>query len=263
MVRKSLLFISLSAMMISASAQDAVDFTFTDTEGVEHNLFTELDAGKTIMLDLFFVNCGPCQYWSASINHAYEHFGSGTGNVDFWSFTPYDNNAAVIGYESTYSIEFPSCSTEGGSLDVLALYTSGTYGQFTGYPTYVIICPDRSVTFDVWPITENAPEVIAAIEACGGTNIEEGSDQFVVNGLYPNPASEVSTLSFGLSHSGNVNILVYDLLGKEIMQLSYPSLPAGNHIAEIPVADMPEGAYFVSIMLNSERIHTNRLIVNH
>ncbi len=29
------------------------DFTITDTDGIEHNLYETLDAGKTVMLDLF------------------------------------------------------------------------------------------------------------------------------------------------------------------------------------------------------------------
>ncbi len=29
------------------------DFTITDTDGVEHNLYETLDAGNTVMLDLF------------------------------------------------------------------------------------------------------------------------------------------------------------------------------------------------------------------
>lgn len=30
------------------------DFTITDSDGVTHNLYTELDAGKVVFLDLFF-----------------------------------------------------------------------------------------------------------------------------------------------------------------------------------------------------------------
>jgi hypothetical protein len=263
MMHKSLLFLGLTSLSLGSMAQDAVDFSFTDVHGVEHNLFTELDAGKTIMLDFFFVNCGPCQYWSPSINYVYEQFGSGEGNVEFWSFTPYDDNAAVLGYESTYSIEFPSCSTEGGSLEVLDVYTSGTYGTFTGYPTYVIICPDRSVTWDVWPITENAPEVAAAIEACGVVGIEETGAKFVVNGLYPNPSDASSILSFGLENAGNVNIMIYDILGNQVGVQSFPSMPAGNHMTEIQTSHLAGGAYLLAFYLNGEQLHTSRLVVSH
>lgn len=34
----------------------AVDFTATDIEGVEHNLFDILDAGQYVCIDFFFAN---------------------------------------------------------------------------------------------------------------------------------------------------------------------------------------------------------------
>lgn len=33
---------------------DIGDFTITDSDGVTHNLYNELDAGNTVFIDLFF-----------------------------------------------------------------------------------------------------------------------------------------------------------------------------------------------------------------
>jgi len=35
-------------------ADDIADFTITDSDGVTHNLYESLDAGKTVFIDLFF-----------------------------------------------------------------------------------------------------------------------------------------------------------------------------------------------------------------
>ena len=35
-------------------ADDIGDFTITDSDGVTHNLYESLDAGKTVFIDLFF-----------------------------------------------------------------------------------------------------------------------------------------------------------------------------------------------------------------
>ena len=35
-------------------ADEIGDFTITDSDGVSHNLYESLDAGKTVFIDLFF-----------------------------------------------------------------------------------------------------------------------------------------------------------------------------------------------------------------
>ena len=35
-------------------ADDIGDFTITDSDGITHNLYESLDAGKTVFIDLFF-----------------------------------------------------------------------------------------------------------------------------------------------------------------------------------------------------------------
>jgi hypothetical protein len=77
-MKQLLLFTLLSVFMLPVFAQDATDngpqtrdallagmtkiadeisdFTITDSDGVTWNLYEQLDAGKTVFLDLFFVN---------------------------------------------------------------------------------------------------------------------------------------------------------------------------------------------------------------
>ena len=54
-------FVMLAALTMNTSfAQtnltEAVDFTATDTEGHTWNLFEQLDQGKYVVIDFFFVN---------------------------------------------------------------------------------------------------------------------------------------------------------------------------------------------------------------
>ncbi len=39
---------------LTKGADDIGDFTITDSDGLTHNLYESLDAGKTVFIDLFF-----------------------------------------------------------------------------------------------------------------------------------------------------------------------------------------------------------------
>ncbi|MCK9613686.1 MAG: PKD domain-containing protein [Bacteroidales bacterium] len=62
----------------------------------------------------------------------------------------------------------------------------------------------------------------------------------------PNPVSDISELSFSLSASANTKIIVYNILGKEIMMLEDKNLSAGKHLYTLNKNDIgPAGIYFI------------------
>jgi hypothetical protein len=50
----AILFLAASLTFSQTTLTVAVDFTATDTEGVEHNLFEILDNGQYVCIDFFF-----------------------------------------------------------------------------------------------------------------------------------------------------------------------------------------------------------------
>ncbi len=52
----SVLFL-FSVFRLNAQITEAVDFTVTDIDGVEHNLFSYLDAGQYVYLHFFEDGC--------------------------------------------------------------------------------------------------------------------------------------------------------------------------------------------------------------
>lgn len=133
-------------------AQDAPNFTVTDTESKVHRLYEDyLNKGKTVVIKIFFVNCPPCASIAPGFQNLYEDWGEGQNDVEFFEFSnkSWDSNADVAGWKASLSLTFPGAGEDGGGLNALQPYLSGQYGPFFGTPTFVVIAPDRSVNYDV------------------------------------------------------------------------------------------------------------------
>jgi len=69
-----------------------------------------------------------------------------------WGLSPQDNNTQINNYKTSYGITNPCAGTQGGGPEAIDVVIAGQ--NFLGYPTYCIVCPDRTLYFDVcWPPT--------------------------------------------------------------------------------------------------------------
>lgn len=85
-----------------------------------------------------------------------------------WGLTPQDNNNQINNYKQNYGISNPCAGTDGGGPQAINIVNSGQ--PFIGYPTYVVVCPDRPVHYDVcWPPSVNCFDQY--FEDCGATGI--------------------------------------------------------------------------------------------
>lgn len=140
--------------------------TFTDINGVTHDIDAILDAGKPVFIDAFADWCGPCwtYHQGKALENLYNNYGPDGSDV-----------LAVFGIESDPStpasaITNPSSHQNSGDWsngtsfplandDNLASIINQAY-----YPTIIMICPDRSVT-EVGQKTTSA--LYAYIGTCG------------------------------------------------------------------------------------------------
>lgn len=64
---------------------------------------------------------------------------------------------------------------------------------------------------------------------------------------YPNPFNPSTKISFALPQAGNVKIVVFDLLGREVEVLVNEFRTAGNHTVDFNAASLASGVYFYKI----------------
>jgi len=74
---------------------------------------------------------------------------------------------------------------------------------------------------------------------------ETGSQslQYKLFPAYPNPFNPETKIKYSLSQSGNISLIVYDVLGNEIQTLAIGEKSAGTYEVKFDGSDLPSGVY--------------------
>ncbi len=105
-----------------------------------------------------------------------------------------------------------------------------------------------------------APCTSAPSQVTGLPNTPNGkTTEFVI---FPNPAKDKVNLTFKLQADAKVGILVYDLLGKQMLELQTQHLIRGNHSIELTTRSLSQGIYFVKLLVNNQ-VSTKKLVITN
>jgi hypothetical protein len=77
--------------------------------------------------------------------------------------------------------------------------------------------------------------------------------------LYPNPTSKEIQLKYKLVHSEEVNLQVFDILGRELKEMNLGYCPAGQHQLNWDLSDLAKGSYI--LVLNTEKQSFQKVFV--
>lgn len=240
---------SINAQVTTYNVGDVVnDFTVTDTDGVEHNLYSITAQGKYVYLDFFFDSCVPCQQNQPTFNEFYDKYGCNEGLVYCLSINNgTDNDAEVIAYKEAFGGPWahpPAASADGGSAAV------DTDFGVSAYPTFCLINPNNEIiVLDIWPLSgvqtfeATFPDGFEPpINYCTlGTDDIEAAENFKV---YPNP-SDGTTINLSiLSAFDTAEISIYNILGALMYSNSFDQ-------QNITIStSLKSGTYFVTVKTN-------------
>ena len=92
---------------------------------------------------------------------------------------------------------------------------------------------------------------------------EEETASFEMNSAYPNPVSQGSSfnIEIGSEQAGDVEVEVYDLVGKKVAGIKENNLTPGSHNIEVSTEGWNKGVYLYSVKVNGEQ-QTRRIVVN-
>jgi len=110
---------------------------------------------------------------------------------------------------------------------------------------------------------------------CGGDGSADGFDcdgnqlylfnglipeNFSIHSIYPNPFNPITSMTYGLPEHVNVQIIVYDLSGKEVETLMNGFQTPGYHSVNWNADNLPSGVYLIRLE-SGEFIQTQKVVL--
>jgi thiol-disulfide isomerase/thioredoxin len=238
--------------------EEAIDFTVTDVDGVDHHLFEYLEDDKFVLIDFFYTTCNPCIGSIPTLNSSFEKYGCNKGDIVFLSIDFNDSDSEVIEYRNTYDYILPVISgTEGGGNNVII-----QYGIFA-FPTVILIAPDgKIINQDIYPVTqenmnfaiEQQAGLVKNEEACFLSTVSNTVDAPSLLSsiqVYPIPAEKEITLEGEATESGPLKIQLTDVQGKVLLHTDTWIQP-GAFSRQLLLPELSSGLYFLSLSHNQE-----------
>ncbi len=72
-------------------------------------------------------------------------------------------------------------------------------------------------------------------------------DNYSLKQNYPNPFNPSTKISFSLPKAGDVKLIVFDILGREVATLVNGYTGAGNHTVDFNASNLSSGVYLYKI----------------
>jgi len=196
------------------------------------------------------------------------------GSIPIYKSTDFGNTWDSIGYiPSTnfnvrmYGLCFSSINIgyAAGNMGEMYKTTDGGYSwkrENSGASTSIIYSIDAYTDSIVWASRGNGT-IIHTVTG-GQTGISNSSillpKNFILYQNFPNPFNPVTNLEFKISKFGFVSLMIYDMLGKDVLTIVNENLKAGTYNYEFNASNFPSGIYFYTLMANGF-IETKQMVL--
>ena len=211
---------------------------------MSHDLFTELDAGKVVVI-CWVMPCGACVGPSLTTHNVVQSFAtSHPGKVIMYMADDFANTNcnSLINWATNNGITNATYFSN-NAIDMF------DYGA-PGMPKVVVVGDvNHAVFFNANDVVNGNALQTAINTAITATLtvINETADPFGTTNLYPNPAGNMTSLTFSIEESTAMMVDIYDFAGKRIKELVYASLTTGQNTIEISTESLDNGLYFVKL----------------
>lgn len=237
--------LSLIAGLISTFgfAQTATNFNCNDCSSTNHDLFTELNSGKIVVI-AWVMPCTSCISGALAGQSACQGFSVSHPNTVYFYCADDVANTSCSTLSSWCSTNGMSTATKFSNSAV----NMSNYGT-AGMPKVVVLGGTSHTVYynqNDGAITQSGIQTaINTALAVNTLGVNENS-VFASANVYPNPANNACSLSFNLSKDSKVNIEVQNQLGQKVSIVFNGDLQKGENTLNINTSKLSSGNYFIN-----------------
>lgn len=272
-IRKSILLITILLGIYSAHAQlpdgsTVPDFTFTDLDGNSQNLYSYLDAGKHVALEVSATWCHPCWLYHTSrtmdtLYNLHDNPGDASWKI---LFVEGDGGTTLGDLQGTGSstqgnwvsgTSYPIMNPPSGS----SLSDFLTGNNINAFPTLFLVCPNKKIYQDTLNTGLKPPvsrwEYTRSM--CINSGIDDPGDRYPLT-VFPSPATSSTTLYFSLNKTSRVTISISSITGQMLPSRTL-LLEAGDHRIQEDISNYPPGLYIFTVTDGSGRSSRQKVVI--
>jgi hypothetical protein len=221
----------------------ATNFTVNDCAGTNHDLFSELNAGKVVVIS-FVMPCASCIGPSLSaFNEVQNYSSSYPGRVVFYLADDYGNTSCTTlnNWANTNGMSGANAVFSNTAVNM------SNYGS-SGMPKIVVLAGTNHQIFFNQNNGLNVTNLNNAIAQGLVTGIAENAKADFKLSLFPNPSTtNKTTLQYSLSENSDVTIEIYNALGAKVKSTSFENQAVGKHESIMDFNVLDNGIYFVKL----------------
>lgn len=258
----SVIVIALMFVTTISKAQSPMQINGTDCNGMNHDLFADLDAGKASVVFFFMPSCGTCPPVAQKIQTMVNNILASHPNMVTAYAMPF-NNSTTCAYTSTW--------VSSNSLPLYMPYDSGAvqvanYGGF-GMPTVVLLggkAPNRRVMFSTLSFSTSDTTIMrdSILKLLSPLGINEVPSNIHSINIFPNPSSNDVTISIVLNEQSNIQIDLLDITGKQVAVIGSEKNTNGVVAKHFNTEILANGTYTIRINTNGKLVN-RKLNVSH
>jgi hypothetical protein len=256
-MKTRLLSLLLIILTTTGFAQTATNFTIKDCAGTMHDLFSELDSGKVVVLN-WVMPCGACVPTSLTTFNVVESYQSTNPNTvryylcdDLANTSCTSLNSWAKGNHITPRVAFSDTA--------IKMLDYGTQAM----PKVVVLGGGNHHIFRIFDAVLEAADLQASIDAALTTaGIPENTKGNSWALICPNPANDGAVLTISTEKPIHVKAELFNILSRKIETLYDGTHLQGESKTSIDLSQYIAGVYFIRVS-DSGNTRIIKLTVNH